>query len=110
MRYGEGPTAHAEVVADAPLDRVWELVTDIKPARAVLERVRGATWIDDGPAIGSAVRWSQLAQGHGRVADGIDRSASSRRLMANMQSTSSNRRSDWASTRCGCPSSGPETP
>ena len=32
MRYEEGPTAHAEVLIDAPLDRVWELVTDINLA------------------------------------------------------------------------------
>ena len=50
MRYEEGPTAKAEVVIDAPLARVWELVTDINLPARFSDEFRGATWIDDGPA------------------------------------------------------------
>ncbi len=53
MRYEEGPTAHAEVLIDAPLDRVWELVTDINLPAQFSNEFRGATWIDDGPAMGT---------------------------------------------------------
>jgi hypothetical protein len=53
MRYEEGPTAHAEVLVDAPLDRVWELVTDINLPARFSNEFRGATWIDDGPAMGA---------------------------------------------------------
>jgi hypothetical protein len=53
MRYDEGPTAEAELVVNAPLERVWTLVTDINlPARFSSE-FRGATWQDDGPAVGA---------------------------------------------------------
>ena len=53
MRYEEGPTAHAEVLIDAPLDRVWKLVTDINLPAQFSNELRGATWIDDGPAMGA---------------------------------------------------------
>ena len=53
MRYDEGPTAHAEVLIDAPLDRVWELVTDINLPAQFSNEFRGATWIDEGPAMGA---------------------------------------------------------
>ena len=51
MRYADGPTAEAEVVIDAPVERVWALVTDIDlPARFSPEFVGGA-WLDEGPAL-----------------------------------------------------------
>lgn len=53
MRYDEGPAAEAEVVVEAPIERVWALVTDINlPARFSAE-FRGAEWIDEGPALGA---------------------------------------------------------
>jgi uncharacterized protein YndB with AHSA1/START domain len=53
MRYADGPTVEVEVVIDAPRERVWALVTDINlPARFSAE-FRGATWVDDGPAVGA---------------------------------------------------------
>lgn len=53
MRYDEGPTAEAEVRIAAPIARVWALVTDIDlPARFSSE-FQGATWLDDGPAVGA---------------------------------------------------------
>ena len=53
MRYQEGPTAEAEVVIDAPAARVWELVTDINLPAQFSSELRGATWIDEGPAMGA---------------------------------------------------------
>lgn len=51
MRYADGPTTEVEVVIDAPLARVWALVTDIDlPARFSPEFL-GAEWLDEGPAL-----------------------------------------------------------
>ena len=51
MKYADGPTVEVDTLVDAPIDRVWELVTDIElPARFSSEFV-GATWLDDGPAL-----------------------------------------------------------
>ena len=53
MRYADGPSAESEIVIDAPIERVWELVTDIGlPARFSSE-FTGAEWLDDGPALGA---------------------------------------------------------
>jgi uncharacterized protein YndB with AHSA1/START domain len=53
VRYGDGPTARAEVIIDAPLERVWELVTDIDlPARFSTEFL-GARWLDDERGLGA---------------------------------------------------------
>ena len=53
MRYEEGPTAEADVLIDAPVERVWELVTDINLPARFSNEFRGATWIDAGPALGA---------------------------------------------------------
>ena len=53
MKYEEGPTVEAEVLIDAPLDRVWELVTDINLPAQFSTEFRGATWVDAGPAVGA---------------------------------------------------------
>jgi len=54
MRYADGPTAHVEVVIDAPVERVWELVTDINlPARFSSEFL-GARWTDDTRGVGAS--------------------------------------------------------
>jgi uncharacterized protein YndB with AHSA1/START domain len=53
VKYADCPTVDAEVVIDAPIERVWELVTDIElPARFSNEFV-GAIWLDDGPRVGA---------------------------------------------------------
>jgi uncharacterized protein YndB with AHSA1/START domain len=50
VRYADGPTAEVEVEVDAPVERVWELVTDIDlPARFSSE-FQGGRWLDAGPA------------------------------------------------------------
>ena len=51
MRYADGPTVEVETFVAAPIDRVWELATDIGlPARFSPEFI-GATWLDDGPRL-----------------------------------------------------------
>jgi uncharacterized protein YndB with AHSA1/START domain len=53
MRYDEGPSVEVDVLIDAPIGRVWQLVSDIElPARFSSEFL-GATWVDDGPALGA---------------------------------------------------------
>ncbi|WP_316525510.1 SRPBCC family protein [Kitasatospora brasiliensis] len=55
MRYADGPGARCEVFVAAPMERVWELVTDIGlPARLSPELHRVA-WLDGarGPAVGA---------------------------------------------------------
>ncbi|WP_030239650.1 SRPBCC family protein [Streptomyces sp. NRRL S-350] len=65
MRYADGPGTTCEVFVRAPMERVWELVTDISlPARLSPELHRVA-WLDgaDGPAPGARF------EGHNRRAD-----------------------------------------
>ena len=51
VRYADGPTVELDVQIDAPVEQVWELVTDIDlPARFSTE-FRGATWLDEGPRL-----------------------------------------------------------
>ena len=53
MKYSDGPSVEVEMVIDAPVERVWELISDINlPARFSTE-FRGADWLDDGPALGA---------------------------------------------------------
>jgi uncharacterized protein YndB with AHSA1/START domain len=53
VRYADGPTVVVDLLVDAPLERVWELVTDIEvPARFSTELL-GTRWIDDGPRVGA---------------------------------------------------------
>ncbi len=53
MRYADGPTVQRDVLIDAPVERIWELVTDIGlPARFSSE-FTGASWLDHGPRVGA---------------------------------------------------------
>lgn len=53
MRYADGPTTEVEVLIDASIERVWELVCDIGvPARFSAE-LQEARWLDEGPAVGA---------------------------------------------------------
>ena len=47
MRYADGPTVEVETLIDAPIERVWELISDISmPARFSAELL-AAEWLDD---------------------------------------------------------------
>ena len=54
VRYSDGPTVEVEVRVEAPVDRVWALVSDINlPARFSSE-FQGARWLDrEGPSVGA---------------------------------------------------------
>lgn len=55
MKYADTPTVDVEVFIDAPVERVWSLVSDINlPARFSAE-LQEARWLDDanGPAAGA---------------------------------------------------------
>jgi len=52
-RYADSPVVEVDVVIDAPVERVWSLITDVNlPARFSPEFL-GAEWLDDGPALGA---------------------------------------------------------
>lgn len=52
MRYADCPTVEVDVLVHAPVQRVWELVTDINlPARFSPEFL-GARWLDDSRFVG----------------------------------------------------------
>ncbi len=52
-RYADGPTVEVEVLVDAPIERVWVLVTDLNLPSRYSPEFRGAEWIDDGPSLGA---------------------------------------------------------
>jgi len=51
VRYADGPTAEVEVLINAPIERIWELVIDINLPAEFSEEFQGAEWVDDGPAL-----------------------------------------------------------
>ena len=53
MRYADGPTAQVEVAIDAPVERVWELVTDIDLPGRFSSEFLGANWLDDERGVGA---------------------------------------------------------
>ncbi|MGW1172888.1 SRPBCC family protein [Kitasatospora sp. NPDC002543] len=55
MRYADGPGARCEVFVAAPVERVWELVTDIALPARLSPELRRVAWLDgaDGPAVGA---------------------------------------------------------
>jgi uncharacterized protein YndB with AHSA1/START domain len=54
MRYADGPTTQAEVLIEAPTERVWELVSDIELPTRFSSELQGASWLDGaGPAVGA---------------------------------------------------------
>jgi uncharacterized protein YndB with AHSA1/START domain len=58
VRYADGPTVEVEIVIEAPVERVWELVSDVcLPARFSGE-LQAAEWVDQAgdPVIGSRFR------------------------------------------------------
>src|SRR4051794_36720821 len=53
VRYDDAPTVEVDALIHAPVERVWAFVIDIGlPARFSPEFL-GATWLDDGPAVGA---------------------------------------------------------
>ena len=55
MRYGDGPTVEVEIEIAAPVERVWDLVSDIDLPGRFSEEFQGAVWLDgaSGPTVGA---------------------------------------------------------
>jgi uncharacterized protein YndB with AHSA1/START domain len=51
MRYADSPTTEVDVLVHAPIERIWELVTDIELPAQFSTEFQGAEWIDAGPAV-----------------------------------------------------------
>jgi len=52
-RFADLPTAETSVIADAPVERIWELVTDINFPSLFSKEFRGAEWLDDSISLGA---------------------------------------------------------
>lgn len=55
-RYADTPTADVEVLVDAPLPRLWALITDINVPARFSNEFKGAEWLDAGPAVDAHFR------------------------------------------------------
>lgn len=53
MKYADGPTAEVSVFVAASAEDVWEVVTNINLSAEFSPEFLGATWLDEGPALGS---------------------------------------------------------
>ena len=53
MRYADGPTAEVDLLIDAPIERLWDVVIDINLQADCGTELRGAEWLDEGPAAGA---------------------------------------------------------
>ncbi|MEU1286397.1 SRPBCC family protein [Kitasatospora sp. NPDC005856] len=65
MRYSDGPGTQCEVFVGAPVERVWELVTDIGLPARLSPELRRVAWLGgaDAPAVGARF------EGHNSRAD-----------------------------------------
>ena len=53
MKYSDCPSIEVDVLISAPIERVWEAVTDLNLPAEFSSEFRGAEWLDDGPALGA---------------------------------------------------------
>ena len=53
MKYADGPSIEVEVLIDAPIERVWQLVTDINLPAQFSAEFLGAHWLDARPGVGA---------------------------------------------------------
>src|SRR6476646_2454755 len=53
MKYADGPTAQVEIVVDAPVERVWAMVTDINLPSQFSAEFLGAEWVDERRDLGA---------------------------------------------------------
>ena len=53
VRYAEGPSAEVEVLIDAPIRRVWDLVVDINLPARFSDEFQGAAWLDGKVRVGA---------------------------------------------------------
>lgn len=57
-RYADGPSAEVDLVVDAPVAKVWELVSDVNLPGRFSSEFRSAEWLDGAvaPAVGARFR------------------------------------------------------
>jgi hypothetical protein len=53
MKYADGPTTEVDTVIDAPIEQVWDAVTDINMPALFSTEFLGAEWVDAGPSLGA---------------------------------------------------------
>lgn len=53
MKYGDGPSTEVDILIDAPIERVWQLVSDINVPAEFSTEFLGAEWLDDAPCLGA---------------------------------------------------------
>lgn len=55
MRFAEGPSTQVETTINAPVERVWTLVTDIALLARFSDELQSAEWLDDSrrPRVGA---------------------------------------------------------
>jgi hypothetical protein len=53
MKYSDGPSIEVQLVIEAPIQLIWDLITDINLPAAYSTEFLGAHWMDDGPALGA---------------------------------------------------------
>lgn len=56
MKYGDGPSVEVDILIDAPVERVWKLVSDINVPAEFSTEFLGADWLDDAPCVGARFR------------------------------------------------------
>jgi hypothetical protein len=53
MRYADCPSTEVHALIAAPLERIWEAVTDINLPAEFSDEFTGAQWVDTGPHLGA---------------------------------------------------------
>jgi uncharacterized protein YndB with AHSA1/START domain len=53
MKYEDGPSTEVDILIDAPIERVWQLVTDIDLPGQFSTEFLGADWLDAAPRVGA---------------------------------------------------------
>jgi len=53
VKYSELPTTEVDILITAPIQQVWECVTDINLPAQFSTEFLGADWVDEGPALGA---------------------------------------------------------
>ena len=52
-RFADGPVVEVSISIDAPVEDVWDLVTDINIAARFQDEFQEAEWLDEGPKLGA---------------------------------------------------------
>ena len=55
-RLADGPTVEVYAEIEAPIEDVWDLVTDINVSARFQDEFQSAEWLDDGPRLGARFR------------------------------------------------------